>query len=209
MVLWQMIGIVLGIVAAIIGIAWAVDAWLLPKPIIRPWILRQLRSLKRVPSGKDFDIRPIQSLGENIFHIDKKGEVGGLDEFFVKVHFNLWTKYTLEIINIQLSYDLPVAMLTAQMISIDRPQNVYEEVDSSYRMKERRKIGKGTVSNTFVSRRFICNYAAADHADYGTVTLDFEVASPAWEGIKALTVKGKLNPGGRLDVSEVSLHDDT
>jgi len=30
----------LGVIAAIIGISWAVDTWLLPKPIIRPLILR-------------------------------------------------------------------------------------------------------------------------------------------------------------------------
>lgn len=32
--------VILGVIAAIIGIAWAVDTWLLPSPVIRPLILR-------------------------------------------------------------------------------------------------------------------------------------------------------------------------
>lgn len=159
------------------------------------------------PTQQLFRVYPIQSRGENIFHIDKKGEPGGLDEFFVKVHFNLWTKYAIDIVNINLSYNLPTAMPGPQKISIDGPQDVdvYERLDSSYRMTKRRRIEERSVSNIFVSRRFICNYAVADHADYGIVTIDCEVTSSAWEGIKLLTIKGKLNPGGEFVVSEVTI----
>lgn len=151
----------------------------------------------------------IQSQGENIFLIDKKGEPGGLDEFFVKVHFNLWTKYTIEIINVNLSYSLPEASPGRQNISIDGPQDqdVYERLDASYRMMERKRVEERSVSNIFVSRRFVCNHGVADYADYGIVTIDCEVTSPAWEGIKVLTIKGKLSPGGRLDVSEIALRE--
>lgn len=216
---WEVTLTLLAVIAAIIGIAWAIDVWLLPHPVIRPWILHRFRKGKPVNSLESpetllspknlFHIRPIQSRGENIFMIDKKGELGGLDEFFVKTHFNLWTKYALEIINVEVFYDLPIAMPGQQKISIDRPENIYEETDSSYRMKERRKIGEGGIADIFVSRRFTCNCGAADHADYGTVTIAFEVASPAWKGIKLLTVKGRLNPGGKFNVSETSLNNGT
>lgn len=154
---------------------------------------------------ESFDIRPIQSMGENIFFIVKKGEPGGFDEFFVKVHFNLWTKYALEIINVDLTYDWQTAMPGPQKISVDRLGNVYEDTDGSYRMTKRRKIDAGRVANIFLSRTFHCNYAGM--ADYRRVRIDLEVTSSAWDGIKVLTVKGKLNPGGRLDVSEISLHE--
>lgn len=93
-----------------------------------------------------------------------------------------------------LSYDALKVTPGPQKISIDRTGNIYEEIDSSYRMKERRKITGGSVANIFVGRDF-----RGRAADYGIVTLNFEVISPAWEDIKVLTVKGRLAPGGRLD----------
>ena len=42
------IGTILGIATAIIGIPWAIDAWVLPKPKLRPWILRFFSKEKQV-----------------------------------------------------------------------------------------------------------------------------------------------------------------
>lgn len=153
-----------------------------------------------------FEIRPIQSMGENIFYRFKSGEPGKIEEFFVKVHFNLWTKHSLEIINIDLSYDVRSAWPGHQKIAIDQSEDIYEELDGSFRMKERKQIAAGSVSNIFVSRNFICNFGQSD--DFRTVTIDFELASPAWQGIKVLRFKGKLTPLGELQMEEICFQND-
>lgn len=158
----------------------------------------------RIGIRKLFKVYPIQSSGENIFYIDRRGEPRGFDEFFVKVHLNLWTKYDLEIVNIDLSYDAE-GIPGPQKISFDQVANVYEEIDQSYRMTRHRQIRGGSISGIFISRTFKCNYGQADYADYGVVTLHFEFASPTWDGIKILIIKGKLEPGGKLKLIETSL----
>jgi hypothetical protein len=145
-----------------------------------------------------FHIRPIQSSGENIFLAEGEG-------FFVKVHFNFWTKYPLDIINIDLKYSARGAFPGPLQISIDRPGNEFEEIDGSWRMIHRRRIKAKSVANVFVSRRFLCDPVRADYADYGAVTLEFEFISPRWFGINILRVVGSLAPGGRYDISELSM----
>ncbi|MGD2091151.1 MAG: hypothetical protein PVH61_33560 [Candidatus Aminicenantes bacterium] len=153
---------------------------------------------------KLFDIRPIQEMGSNIFRIVKKGGLGGIDEFFVKVRFNFWTKHPIEIINVNLAYDLSTALSGPQKISFDHQENVYEEMDAFYRMKKRKKIKD--VSYIFISRRFTCE-AGAENREYGQqVTIDFEISASAWDGIKVLTFKGKLQTGGELECISLVLH---
>ena len=152
-----------------------------------------------------FDVQPIQKPGENIFHIKKQKTIGAIEEFFVKVHFNFWTRHPIEVININMAYSLPIATPGLQKIAFDSNSGEYEELDNSYRMKHRRKFEAGSVTNIFVSRLFNCRRGAADHADYGQVVLNFEIVSSMWKGIKNLQVKGKLEPGGRLKIEKTSL----
>lgn len=165
--------------------------------------LAGLSTKESLEDEKLFDVRPVQSQGENIFHIYERGEPLGLDHFFVKVHFNLWTKHALNLINIDLAYDLPEAMPGPQKIAIDSPY--YEPLDGSYRMTRRKPIAAGSVIDIFVSRDFVCNHERADYADYGRVTVKLEVSSPAWAGIRTLVITGKLEPGGRFEVSREGL----
>ncbi len=40
--------LIVGTIAGIVGLLWAIDSWLLPEPVIRPWILRFFRQKPRI-----------------------------------------------------------------------------------------------------------------------------------------------------------------
>jgi hypothetical protein len=151
-------------------------------------------NLEELPITSLFDLKPIQESGVNIYYHNEN-----LDEFFVKVHFNLWTRYAIEIINIDLSY--PAGGVGHRpKISIDQLGNTFEEVDSAYRMVQRRRVEAGSITNIFVSQTFL-----GWSRDYSIVTVAIELASQAWNGIKTLRAKGNLRPGGRWEVQDLSL----
>jgi hypothetical protein len=54
--------------------------------------------------GRIIKIYPIDVNGENIFHRfdSNTNDLTTLDRFFVKIHFKLWTKYQLTIVNFNL-----------------------------------------------------------------------------------------------------------
>lgn len=144
------------------------------------------------------DIKPENKMGSNIFHIDKRGSIGGVDGFFVKVNFDFWLKQAIEIINIDLSYAMQEAFPGQQKISFDNTG--YELMNSSFRMKNRRMISAGSVANIFISRRFTCRYGQADLADYRRVTINIDFVEDKGSAMRTLKIIGKLEPGGRLDV---------
>lgn len=150
-------------------------------------------------SSKDFTVQPINILGENILKEDKSKN----DEFFVNTHFNFTTAHAIEIINIDLRYDLERASPMSQTINFDTKQE--EPIDASYRMINRRKIEKHGVVNIFVSRRFRCDPVFI--IDYQRVDIYMELVSPDWKGVKFLHISGKLQPGGKIANITLSLLD--
>lgn len=165
--------------------------------------VRTLNVAAPARSTESFDIQPIQSSGKNIFHRYHKGEIGGLDKFFVKISFNFWTKHQIEVINIDLSYDVPSAFPGSIKIAIDSDD--YEAIDGSYRMSKRVALLANSVTNIFVSREFSCPYAMADHADLRNVTIRIEFVGEGWTGIQELKTIGKIENGGVLNIHELSV----
>jgi hypothetical protein len=137
-----------------------------------------------------FKVHPINAPGENIFKEDKDKK----GEFFVTLHFNFWTNHNIEIINIELLYDLSKTLPLKQKIMFDNEKNKYEPMDASYRMINRRQVTKDSVINIRISRRFNCNQVYME--DYKNATVKLEVSSPDWKGLNNLTIQGKLQPGG-------------
>jgi len=131
-------------------------------------------------------------MGENIFCIKNNTDPTGLENFFVKTHFNLWTRYQLRVVNIDLEYETN-AFPDSQSITID---NIQKKTDASYRMLTPIDLDINKTVNIFISRQFTCKYGRA--ADYGVITIKLEVGSSLWSGVKKVVVTGKLQPGGVL-----------
>lgn len=152
------------------------------------------------PSGftsLDFEVSAFQQMGQNIFHVYEEGTPGGLARFLVKVHFRLWTKHEIAIVNVKLSYDMPHALPAEQKISINRPgPDDYEPTTTGYNMVTPRSIESGTSADVFISRHFLCGYAEADDYDYREVTIDMHLSGRT--GFLTLRIKGTLQPGGCL-----------
>lgn len=150
-----------------------------------------------------FQVNPVQAQGKNIFH-HYDGQTPSTNErFFVKVEFNLWSKHEIELINIDTRYDTPNAMPGSQKIALDSKGNVYERLDSSYRMQSRKKIAQNSVVNVFASREFVAPLGSA--RDYGVVSVVIEFAGAKWKGVRILNVAGSLAAGGEWSNLSVKL----
>jgi hypothetical protein len=91
----------------------------------------------------NIQIKPINLQGENISHVTQKGkDPNDLDRFFVKIHFQLWAEDDLQVINIDLQYDIERAMPNEQKIIIDCSQekshHEIEKLNNLYRMIDTR-----------------------------------------------------------------------
>lgn len=137
---------------------------------------------------KPFKIEPIQISGENIWSMDQKASSpSGRDRFFVKVHFNLWTQYSIGIINIDLRYKQGSASPREQNIVLD---NMKYETDGSYRMTNRKKVDAKGVVDVFISRYFTCGFDKC--FDLGPVEISMKLIGSPWHGEKTLKINGKL-----------------
>ena len=159
-------------------------------------ILILLLFFQKKVSAKDFSVIPINERGENIFKEDKSTK----NEFFVITHFNFTTSHKLQIVNIDLSYDLEKATPITQTIVFDN--NSEETIDATYRMKHRKHVEKNGIVNIFISRRFICDPVFME--DYQKLKINFELVSPDWLGIKYLQVNAVLKPRGALEIDSMN-----
>lgn len=138
-------------------------------------------------------VYPINEQGENIFKLEKSDDPKKTEKFLVIVHFNLWTKYQVELINIDLTY-IENAFTSSKDIQINnKPVNT----DNSFRICHSTNVSACGTVNIRLVQKFVCNYDEAK--DYQTVTIKFEAASALWSGIKKILITGKLSAGGELN----------
>lgn len=151
--------------------------------------------------GDVFRIYPIQKQGENVYYVTDEGKYR--DEFFVKVHFKLWSKFEVSVININMSYYVKSYAQGGQKISINEDGNTYEKIDQSYRMVHP-KVLKSGVNDIFVSRDFRGEPGRGGFDDFKSVHIGIEISSERWKGIKYLIIEGKLGPSGRWNLSRIT-----
>jgi len=165
-----------------------------------------------VVANRDFQIIPIQSSGENIFSALRDESGRTTNKFIVKTHFNLWTRHEIEIVNIDLQYDVKNTVSDRPKIAIDQLfGDGLEPTDSSYRMVRRHKVPRNGMANIHLFRKFLLSPNFIGHPanlDYGHVTIRFELACSAWRGIRELVVDGKLEPGGELNIEIIRFSDE-
>lgn len=151
--------------------------------------------------AEDFELRPIQSTGENIFLLEDDSPYRSSDHFYVAVHFDFWSKHELEILNINLRSGPASSLPRRQRLSIDRASI---SMDASYRLTRKVPLKANGTINIELDRQF---ESALDTAkDYPHITVSIEASSPAWQGIRTLVFEGKLEPGGRLAIQAQTLH---
>ncbi len=151
--------------------------------------------------GDIFRIYPIQKQGENIYYYTDEGK--HRDDFFVKVHFKLWSKFEVRVININLSYDVKSCAEGGQKISINEDGNTYEKIDQTYRMMRPKPLKSG-VNDIFVSRDFRGEPGRGGSDDFKCVRISIELSSECWKGIKYLIIEGKLGGLGRWNLSRIT-----
>ncbi|MBK9306014.1 MAG: hypothetical protein IPM58_02740 [Nitrospira sp.] len=154
--------------------------------------------------GDAFTITPVEAQGKNIYK--RADDVSGLEteNFFVKVEFNLWSKFKIELINIDLQYDVP-AMFGDKRIALDgKADGKYEQLDGSNRLISRRQIPAASTVNIFASQQFVSRYGRS--ADYRVVTVAIEFAGENWNGSRVLKASGPLATGGKWQISSVAIN---
>jgi hypothetical protein len=166
--------------------------------VIILWIAFSPYSLR----SSSFRVQPYQQSGENIAQRDDARSTSERAEFFVEVHFNLWSRHQLDIHNIDMRYEVKGASPGRQTIVFDNGEE--EQMDANYHMKFPRKVPQSHVINIWLSRRFQCHPSWLDY--YSKVMILFELASSDWEGLKTVSINGKLAPGGKLQELEVQVH---
>lgn len=140
------------------------------------------------PAHELFTVNPVNTWGENIY---TRRQADGIEKLWVCVHFNLWSKHTVEIVNVDLRYgacDMP----GRQTIVFDSKQP--ELTDASFRLQHRTRVEAGSVIDVRIGRDFTSKLSE----DYGASTVRFEVSSTEWPGIRHLEVGGRLAAGGEL-----------
>lgn len=170
---------------------------ILPKVIAYLRVFLDTRLVKLGYLGHVIKFYPINSQGENIFVRVSKGKTpSNCDTFIIKVHFDLWSKYDLDINNIEISYHVNPFPLEIKIHAND----IEQKCGSSDRMITPIKLSEKNTVNLRVWRKFACKYAEADKADYGKVTMKIELLMRSiWSGIKVVYVTGELKPGGHLE----------
>lgn len=158
-----------------------------------------------VPDVNDaFQISPVQAQGKNIYKRADDAPGSPTENFFVKVEFNLWSKFKIELINVDLHYDAP-AMPGDKKIAFDgKSDGEYEPLDGSGRLTRRRQIPTASMINVFASQQFVAKYGTA--ADYGVVNVAIEFAGDNWNGSRVLSISGHLAPGGEWKVASVAIN---
>ena len=139
-------------------------------------------------------------MGKNIYYVAKEGKHH--DDFFVRVQFKLWLKFDVNIINIDLKYDVRSCFPGEQKILFNEDDNLYEKIDDSFRMAHPKALKSGT-NDIFVSRVFRGEPDRGEKDDLKAVTLNIEVSSDHWKGIKHLIIEGKLGGAGRWNLSKI------
>jgi hypothetical protein len=153
-------------------------------------------------ADKLFQISPVQSRGENIYYRSKEGLP---EKFQVCLHFNLWTRFKVHIINVDLQYAAKGATPGRPTVVFDGKEA--EPIDASYRLQRRTTLDANSVLNVSISREFVCRPYMSE--DYGAVTIIFEVYSPKWDGFREIEITGQLAPGGELNNLKMNWCDKT
>jgi hypothetical protein len=148
---------------------------------------------KVIAANQLFQIEPIQSSGENFYHLFPRMKGDLTEKFSVCVHFNFWTKHAVQMINVDLQYGTN-SFPGRQTIILNGTQ---EALDESHRLRRHTEINAGAVLNVEIEREFESNFS--DSQDYDALRLDFEIASLEWSGIRHLHATAKLAPGGKLE----------
>ncbi|HEU5281054.1 MAG TPA: hypothetical protein VFU82_03630 [Gammaproteobacteria bacterium] len=142
-------------------------------------------------------VYPVNEMGENKFRLDKSDDPTKTERFSVEICCNLWVKYKLEIINIDLAY-IENASLSSKNVKIN---NKPVSTDKSFRMCNFVIVQDCESVNIRLFQRFVCKYDEA--RDYGVVTIKLEAASSLWVGIKLILITGRLSAGGELSNIQV------
>lgn len=158
-------------------------------------------SKKPAPAERfPFDIKPVQDWGENMMQIGDRGYDGSTDKFHLHLHFFMWTRYPITILNIDLRYpQVKGAMDGNPRWILNNEEYV---VGRGYRMRDSCRVEGETAIDILIGREFICRHMYAHGEEYGKARIVMEIASNKWEGIGYLTVYGRLLTGGRFEIED-------
>lgn len=144
-----------------------------------------------------FVVNPVQAQGKNIYiRLEDKVANPTTETFFIKLQFDLWSKYKVTVINVDLQYAVP-AMPVEKKIAFDgKADDKYEPLDGSLRFVNRKEIAENSLVNVFASQQFMANYSTTK--DYDIVNVDIEFLGEKWHGIRVLKITGQLSTQGKL-----------
>jgi hypothetical protein len=149
---------------------------------------------------KDFQLRPIQSSGENVFHLEDDSPDRQRDPFRVALHFDFWSRHDLEILNVDLRSNPVSASPGRQRVWADATPI---PIDASYRLTRKIPLKANSSINFALDREFTSPRGSAE--DYPRVIVTLEVSSPVWRGIRTLLFDGQLQLGGKLAIESQKL----
>lgn len=157
-------------------------------------------NLSVVPPNELFQVKPVQAIGENIYFLEPRQEGDLTEKFYVRVHFNFWTKHPVKIVHVDLGYGKS-SLSGRQAVVFDRMR---EATDGAGRLQRQREMDAGAVLDVEIHREFESQFSHS--RDYDVVMVEFEVASSEWFGIRHLQATGKLTPGGKLGRVKLMWH---
>jgi hypothetical protein len=152
-------------------------------------------------AGKPYEVQPVQAQGENIWVADPANEEHDVTEpelFRVRLHLKFWSRDSISIENVDLSYDCPSTGRERQWARIN---GVDIDFDGSYRFRRPVPVAASSSADVIIRREFRTTQVIGNATDYREAQALFELSTPT--GLQKVTVSGTLKPGGQLDRVQV------